>query len=76
MNFYLEALDRNMRKEHENPSVGILLCKNKDQEVVEFSMARSLSPMMVAEYETKLIPKEVLRKKLHEFLLKNRGNYT
>ena len=66
MNFYLEALDRNLKRNYENPSIGILLCKGKDKEVVEFSMARTLSPTMVAEYETKLINKEVLQKKLHE----------
>ena len=66
MNFYLEALDRNLKRNYENPSIGILLCKGKDKEVVEFSMARTLSPTMVAEYETKLIDKEVLQRKLHE----------
>lgn len=69
MEFYLEALDRDLKKPHENPSIGILLCKSKDDEVVEFSMARTLSPTMIAEYETQLIPKELLQQKLHEFTL-------
>jgi len=60
LNFYLEALDRDVRRPHENPSVGILLCKGKDKEVVEYSMARSTSPAMIADYETKLIPKKIL----------------
>ncbi|TAG56206.1 MAG: DUF1016 domain-containing protein [Cytophagales bacterium] len=67
MNFYLEALDRNVKKENENQSIGILLCKGKDTEVVEFAMARNTSPMMISEYETKLIDKKILLQKLHEF---------
>ena len=66
MNFYLEALDRDVRKEHENPSVGIILCKEKDQEVVEYALSRSLSPTMISEYQTKLIAKSTLQSKLHE----------
>ncbi|PIW59562.1 MAG: DUF1016 domain-containing protein, partial [Candidatus Omnitrophica bacterium CG12_big_fil_rev_8_21_14_0_65_50_5] len=69
LNFYLEALDRDIRKEGENPSVGIILCKSKDDEVVEYALSRNLSPAMIAEYKTKLIPKKVLQKKLHEYYL-------
>ena len=69
MNFYLEALDRDVRKEGENPSVGIILCKSKDDEVVEYALSRHLSPTLVAEYKTKLIPKKILQKKLHELFL-------
>ncbi len=73
MNFYLEALDRDLKREHENPSVGILLCKGKDEEVVEFAMARNISPTMIADYETRLIDKKLLQDKLHELLvLENR----
>ncbi|RLD10396.1 DUF1016 domain-containing protein, partial [candidate division KSB1 bacterium] len=68
-NFYLEALDRDVKKAHENPSVGILLCKGKDEEVVEFAMARNISPTMIADYETKLIDKKLLRDKLHELIV-------
>ncbi len=42
LNFYLEALDRDVKRENENPSIGILLCKDKDSEVVEYAMSRSL----------------------------------
>jgi predicted nuclease of restriction endonuclease-like (RecB) superfamily len=66
MNFYLEALDREMKREHENPSIGVLLCKGKDTEVVEYAMARNISPALVADYETKLIDKKLLQQKLHE----------
>ncbi|MDI6765411.1 MAG: PDDEXK nuclease domain-containing protein [Bacteroidota bacterium] len=69
MNFYLEALDRDFKKENENPSVGIILCKSKDDEVVEYALSRHLSPTLVAEYKTKLIPKKILQKKLHELFL-------
>jgi len=68
MNFYLEALDRDVKKAHENPSVGILLCKGKDEEVVEFALARNISPTLIADYETKLIDKKLLRAKLHELI--------
>jgi predicted nuclease of restriction endonuclease-like (RecB) superfamily len=67
MDFYLEALDRDYKKPHENPSVGVLLCKEKDDEIVEIALSRSLSPTMIATYETHLIGKELLRNKLHEF---------
>ncbi|HYO22813.1 MAG TPA: PDDEXK nuclease domain-containing protein [Flavisolibacter sp.] len=66
LNFYLEALDRDVKKETENPSIGILLCKDKDTEVVEYALSRSLSPTMVAEYKTQLPDKRLLQQKLHE----------
>lgn len=68
MNLYLEALDREMRKENENPSVGVILCASKDDEVVEFALSRSLSPTMVSEYNLKLIDKKLLQKKLKEYI--------
>lgn len=71
LNFYLEALDRKVKKSHENPSIGILLCKDKDNEVVEYALNRSLSPTMVAEYKTKLPDKNVLQQKLNEILKGN-----
>lgn len=67
LEFYLEALDRDVRKPHENPSIGILLCATKDSEVVEYALSRSLSPAMVAEYKTRLPDKHLLQGKLHEF---------
>lgn len=68
MDFYLEALDRNVKKKNENPSVGIILCAGKDDEVVEYSLSRTLSPTMVAEYNLKLIDKKLLAKKLKEYV--------
>lgn len=66
MNFYLEALDRDMKKPNENPSVGIILCKDKDNKVVEYAMNKDLSATLVAKYETELIDKNVLQAKLDE----------
>jgi len=66
LNFYLEALDRDVKKPNENPSIGILLCKDKDSEVVEYALSRSLSPTMVSEYNTQLPDKKLLQQKLHE----------
>ena len=66
LNFYLEALDRDVKKPHENPSIGVLLCKSKDDEVVEYALSRTLSPTMVAEYELKLPDKALLQHKMQE----------
>lgn len=66
MDFYLEALDRQKKKDNENPSVGMILCASKDDEVVEYAMSRTLSPLMVAEYQ--LPDKSVLQKKLQELI--------
>ena len=66
LNFYLEALDRDVKKPNENPSIGVLLCKDKDSEVVEYALSRTLSPTMVTEYTTKLPDKKLLQQKLHE----------
>ena len=68
LNFYLEALDKDIKKEHENPSIGILLCKGKDDTVVEYALNRSLSPTLVADYKTKLPNKALLQQKWEEVL--------
>ena len=66
LNFYLEALDRDVKKPKENPSIGVLLCKDKDNEVVEYALSRSLSPTMVAEYQLCLPDKALLQQKLRD----------
>jgi YhcG PDDEXK nuclease domain len=71
LDFYLEALDRDVRKAHEQPSIGVLLCASKNDEVVEYALSRSLSPALVAEYQTQLPDKKLLQAKLHEFYLQN-----
>jgi predicted nuclease of restriction endonuclease-like (RecB) superfamily len=70
LNFYLEALDRDVKKPNENPSIGVLLCKDKDSEVVEYALSRSLSPTMVSEYKMQLPDKNLLQQKLHELFEK------
>jgi predicted nuclease of restriction endonuclease-like (RecB) superfamily len=67
LEFYLEALDSDIRKPHENPSIGLLLCASKDHEVVEYALRRSLSPALIASYQTLLPDKKILQAKLHEF---------
>ena len=66
MDFYLEALDRDVKKHDENPSVGLILCTKKDSAVVEYAMSRSLSPAMIAEYKLHLPDKRILETKLRE----------
>lgn len=67
LDFYLEALDRGVRKAHEQPAIGVLLCAGKDDEVVEYALNRSLSPALIAEYQTQLPDRKLLRRKLQEF---------
>ena len=67
MQFYLEALDRDVKKPHERPTIGVLLCAAKDNEVVEYALARTVSPALVAGYQTRLPGKGLLQAKLHEF---------
>ena len=66
LEFYLEALDRDIKSKDENPSIGILLCREKDDEVVKYALSRSLSPTVISDYETQLIPKKILQQKLNE----------
>jgi predicted nuclease of restriction endonuclease-like (RecB) superfamily len=73
LNFYLEALDRDVKKPHENPSMGVLLCRDKDDEVVEYALSRNLSPALVAQYQLQLPDKKLLRSKLHQLLAQEWG---
>nr|HEX4318158.1 PDDEXK nuclease domain-containing protein [Kofleriaceae bacterium] len=66
LSFYVEALDREVKKPYERPSIGVLLCAAKDNEVVEYALARTSSPTLVAEYQAVLPSKAMLQKKLHE----------
>lgn len=67
LQFYLEALDRDVKKPHEQPSIGVLLCATKNHEVVEYALSRAMSPALVSEYQTRLPDKKLLQAKLHEF---------
>lgn len=69
LNFYLEALDRDVKKPHENPSIGVLLCRDKDDEVVEYALSRHLSPTLVAEYQLQLPDKRLIQAKLHQLMM-------
>ena len=75
MDLYLEALDRDYKRPNENPSVGIILCPSADKVEVEYSMSRTMSPTMVAEYERVLIPREVMKKSLAEYCEFLKGQY-
>ena len=66
LNFYLEALDRDIKKPNENPSVGLILCTSKDDTVVEYALSRTMSPTMVADYTLHLPDKRLLENKLRE----------
>ena len=67
LEFYLEALDRDVKRSNENPSIGIILCPEADRVVVEYAMSRSMSPTMIAEYKRILIPQERMQEQLNEF---------
>ena len=73
LNFYLEALDRDVKKPQENPSIGVLLCRDKDDEVVEYALSRNLSPALVAQYQLQLPDKKLIAAKLHELLAQHEG---
>ena len=66
LEFYLEALDRDVKKPGENPSVGLILCAKKDDTVVEHALSRSLSPALIADYKLHLPDKRILENKLRE----------
>ncbi|MCL2079528.1 MAG: PDDEXK nuclease domain-containing protein [Oscillospiraceae bacterium] len=66
LEFYLEALDRDVKKPNENPSVGLILCAKKDDTVVEYALSRSMSPALIADYQTHLPQKALLQNKLRE----------
>lgn len=66
LDFYLETLDRTMRKPNENPSAGLILCASKDDTVAEYALSRSMSPALIADYTLQLPDKSVLENKLRE----------
>lgn len=74
LSFYLEALDRDVKKPHENPAIGVLLCASKDDEVVEYALSRTASPALIAAYASQLPDKALLQSKLHEFYAQDAGD--
>ena len=67
MDFYLAAIDHEIKREDENPTVGIILCPSAERCDVRYALDRTMSPMMVAEYRRLLIPEEVMKKSLEEY---------
>ena len=68
LEFYLEALDRDVKRSDENPSIGILLCQTADSHVVEYALNRSMSPTLITRYKRMLIPQEALQRSLDEYV--------
>ena len=73
MQKYLAALDKKVRLHDEKESIGLILCKSKNHEEVRFALAKTLSPVKVAVYKTKLPDKKLILKRLEQFKIKNRG---
>jgi len=71
---YLEALDRDVKKPSENPSVGLILCASKDDAVVEYTMSKALTPSLVAQYKLVLPDKKLLQNKLKEIAELTQGS--
>lgn len=67
LEFYLEALDQEERRSNENPSIGILLCKEANMDVVRVALNRSMSPTMVTQYKEQLQVGGVIQRSLVEF---------
>ncbi|MBI5099710.1 MAG: DUF1016 domain-containing protein [Nitrospirae bacterium] len=65
MQFYLDALDEKLKLDEENPSVGLILCKSKDEDVVRIAISKALTSVKVATYKTKIIDRKLLKSKLH-----------
>ena len=68
LEFYLEALDRDVKRADENPSIGVLLCKSADHATVEYALSRTMSPALVAEYKRVMIPREVLQESFERYI--------
>ncbi|MCX7647231.1 MAG: DUF1016 domain-containing protein, partial [Elusimicrobiales bacterium] len=62
-------LDEKEKIDGENPSLGLILCKSKNEEVVRIAMSKAVSPVKVATYKTKIIDKKLLKQKLHSLPL-------
>ena len=67
LEFYLEALDQEERRSNENPTIGILFCKESDQDVVRFALNRSMSPLMIMQYKEQLKVGSVIQRSLVEY---------
>ena len=60
LGFYLTAVDRQVKNEHDNPTIGLLLCKSKNKIVAEYALGDKTQPMGVAEYKLiQALPKDL-----------------
>jgi len=57
--FYLTALDKQVKKEHENPSIGIIICQKKDRTVVEYALHDKRKPIGVSTFQHKDLPQSI-----------------
>jgi predicted nuclease of restriction endonuclease-like (RecB) superfamily len=69
MQFYLAALDEQTKLAHENPSVGLILCKSKNDETVRIAVSQAVRKLGIATYQTKLPDAKLLAQKLHQIQL-------
>ncbi len=67
LEFYLEALDQEERRSNENPTIGIILCRESDMETVRFALNRSMSPMMIMQYKEQLKVGSVIQRSIEEY---------
>jgi len=65
MQFYLSALDEQEKLDGENPAVGLILCKSKNDEVVRIAISKAASPLKISTYKTGIIDTKLLKNKLH-----------
>jgi len=71
MQKYLAAIDEKIRLPNEKESIGLILCKSKNYEEVRFALAKTLSPIKVSIYKTKLPDKKLILRRLEQFKIKN-----
>ncbi len=69
MQFYLAALDEQIKLKSENPSIGLILCKSKNNETVRIAFSQAVRKIGIAAYQTKILDTKLLTKKLHHLEL-------
>jgi len=74
MPFYLAALDEIKKLPHEKPSIGLILCRSKKDNVVRLTLSKSQKGMKVSAYQTKLPDKKLIEQRLGKMKLPNDSN--
>jgi predicted nuclease of restriction endonuclease-like (RecB) superfamily len=69
LSFYLETLDNNVKKTHEQPGIGLLLCVNKEHNTIEYVFNKTHPPTYIAQCKSYLPSKAILQAKLNEFYI-------